>query len=128
MTALINKDHIMNPVVGEFLRKSQCGTKAGSHKVCCNINSIDFGEEPHDTNSRRGDEEITIQHSTIDKKRCGELALNETPLKWIAELWFNRDTFGRVELESRCLGALISLKHIIVPAHCVASLPANISL
>jgi hypothetical protein len=127
MTALINNDHLTNPAVAKYLRESQCGLRAGSHKVCCNVNTIDFGDEPYDTIARH-DEEITTKKSSIDTKSCGELAESETPLKWIAELWFNHDTFGRVQLESRCIGALISLKHVIVPAHCVANLPANISL
>lgn len=127
MTALINNDHVSNPVVAKYLRESQCGIRSGSQKVCCNVDSIDFGAEPFDTIARHG-EEITSEKSSIDKKNCGELAENETPLKWIAELWFNHDTFGRVRVESECLGTVISTKHVIVPAHCVASLPANVSL
>lgn len=122
MTALINNDHLTNPDVAKYLRESQCGFSAGSHKVCCNIDTIDMGGEPYDIDVRNEEDE------TIDKENCGKLAENETPLKWIAELWFRHDTFGEIQLKAKCLGTLISSKHILIPAHCVASLPANISL
>ena len=33
--AIVNKDHINNSEVGIYLRNSQCGVSARSHKVCC---------------------------------------------------------------------------------------------
>lgn len=120
MTALINNDHLTNPAVAKYLRESQCGIQYGSQKVCCNVNSIDFGDEP----VSRNDEDSANEKNAIDKKECGVLTESETPLKWIAELWFNFNS----ERKLKCLGTIISAKHVIVPAHCVASLPANVSL
>jgi hypothetical protein len=165
MTALINNDHLTNPSVAKFLRESQCGISANSHKVCCNVHNVDAGGEPtlagvtapaattvkppliepppvHNdqhqqqstlappipppaaTRTPSGSRETPIS----DVERCGKLTQDEAPFKWIAELWFKHDKLGRIVYEAKCLGVAISAKHIVLPAHCVASLPANVSL
>lgn len=43
MNLLKNRENIKNPGIAEFLRKSQCGMKANSHQVCCELIDIDFG-------------------------------------------------------------------------------------
>lgn len=129
MTALINNDHLTNSVVANFLRKSQCGKWLGSHEVCCDVDTIDMGEEeqtpPTVTSSSSPD--VRVDGSSASS-RCGRLGLKETPLKWIGELWFETVGSGRTLLEVKCLGVLISHKHLVVPAHCVVALPDNVSL
>lgn len=150
MTAIVNNDHITNPAVAKFLRESQCGIRVNSQKVCCNVNSIDFGDNPttpevnvivtpppstvrptFKPNERQPTPPPATrnepQQQQIDEK-CGKLSQNEEPFKWIGEIWFKRDRLGGIIYESRCLGSVISPKHIVVPAHCVASLPADYSL
>lgn len=43
MQLLTNGDHISNPEISEFLRRSQCGKKIDSHDVCCELTDVDFG-------------------------------------------------------------------------------------
>lgn len=138
MTALVNNDHLTNSQVAQFLRASQCGLHAGSHKVCCDVNDIDFGTE----SGRASTETSTIlptlsyqpssepaSRRLSDAEHCGKLDNDETPLKWVAELYFEiESTAHTTQLESKCIGTVISRKHVIVPAHCIANLPANTSL
>lgn len=130
MTALINNDHLTNSVVANFLRKSQCGKLLGSHEVCCEISTIDMGESPdlETPSSVPKSPPLTRLDEASGNNRCGRLGLKETPLKWIGELWFETVGGGRTLLEAKCLGVLISNKHLVVPAHCVVSLPDNVSL
>lgn len=135
MTALINNDHLTNPSVAKYLRESQCGILRSSHRVCCNINDIDYGEETDSQAVETTTSKLAANppHSTTnnflsDVENCGKLDGIETPLKWIGELWFKVESSEKTQLESKCLGTLISHKHLVVPAHCVASLPENIVL
>lgn len=143
MTALINNDHLTNPTVARFLRQAQCGIQQGSHKVCCDINDIDFGNESESSLSNPQYEQQSTPEaltnpylpptSFLDKRvsdyeRCGRLGDNETPLRWIGELWFEDEGPVRRHIEVKCLGTVISHKHLVVPAHCVASLPENVTL
>lgn len=139
MTALINNDHLTNPDVAKFLREAQCGIERDSHKVCCDVNDIDFGNESEAqlaeapaqklaTNIQPPHHKPNIDKRLSDIESCGMLGDNETPLKWIGELWFEVGSSARTKLEAKCLGTLISHKHLVVPAHCVASLPENITL
>lgn len=98
--------------------------------MCCDVTDIDYGDET----SLKALETTTSRLSTVlqppEFKRlsnistCGKLNHDETPEKWVGELWFK---VGGV-FESKCLGTLISNKFLVVPAHCVAALPANITL
>ncbi|KAG5684158.1 hypothetical protein PVAND_013399 [Polypedilum vanderplanki] len=148
MTALINNDHLTNPAVAKFLRESQCGLAINSHMVCCNIQNVDFGVTPAVTlpvisapppsttrptsfihTEQQTPPPVTLRTPTETiTSDCGKLRENEAPFKWIAELWFKHDRLGGVLYEAKCLGIVISSKHIILPAHCVAALPANVSL
>lgn len=134
MTALINQDHLTNSNVAQFLRRLQCGNTRGSHKVCCEINDIDFGSTVDQstpkivTNLQPPRHDSSIGKRLSDYDKCGKLNNDETPLKWIGELWFEERSSTKTHLELKCLGTLISHKHLIVPAHCVAYLPANITL
>lgn len=131
MTALVNHDHLTNPIIAKYLRESQCGIEIASQRVCCNINDIDFGDEVATGMSStpgRFSNDTSVPKSMSDIQTCGKLEKNETPLKWLAELWFKIETHGRTTNEAKCLGTLISHKHILVPAHCVESLPENIAL
>lgn len=138
MTALINNDHLTNPDVATFLRQAQCGIQRDSHKVCCDINDIDFGIESKSVLSEVPEIKLAtnlqpshkpnIEKRLSDIESCGKLDDNETPLKWIGELWFQMESSTDPKLEAKCLGTLISHKHLVVPAHCVASLPENITL
>ena len=138
MTALINQDHLTNSNVAQFLRRLQCGYTRGSHKVCCEINDIDYGNTDGSSSFDQSTPKIVTQlqptrqdeskKQLSDYNKCGKLNNNETPLKWIGELWFEERSSTKTHLELKCLGTLISHKHLIVPAHCVAYLPANITL
>lgn len=138
MTALINNDHLTNQNVAKFLRESQCGLFRGSHKVCCDINDIDFGNATESTFSDPSTPQLltkfqpplepNIVKHLSDYDKCGKLDDHEAPFKWIGELWFAEKGSVKRHLEVKCLGTLISHQHLIVPAHCVASLPENITL
>jgi hypothetical protein len=41
MGVLKNKDHLTNPDVAIYMRKSQCGRTLGSHQVCCELEDFD---------------------------------------------------------------------------------------
>ena len=134
MTALINQDHLMRGEVAAFLRKSQCGLWKGEQKVCCDVSSVDFGDRPPSEFSTKPPTMtthtpyVTTRTDAHKKAACGKLnSLSETPLKWIGELWFHTDA-EQTLLESKCLGVLITFKHLVVPAHCVVALPEHISL
>ena len=119
MTALINNDHLMNENVGNFLRRSQCGIRQNSHKVCCLLNQIDYGQPspPGVDGGENIADEKTRNVKLQDK--CGKLnSLNEDPSKWIGELWFTIE--GKTLPEARCIGVLITSKHLVVPAACIA--------
>lgn len=121
MTAIINSDHLTNHEVGNFLRKSQCGIKRGSHKVCCEVSQIDYGEATTGSAPRIPDD--PVDSSPRLEPSCGTMnSLQETPLKWIGELWFESKSPGRLVLEQNCLGVLISHKHFVIPADCVNKL------
>lgn len=133
MTALVNNDHLTHQNVSKYLRGSQCGIQRGSHKVCCDVNDIDFGDEISPKSVETSRLTTILQPPApstqlSDLNRCGKLNRGETPKKWVGELWFKIDGFTNSQLEPKCLGTLISKKHLVVPAHCVASLPANITL
>lgn len=139
MTALINNDHMTNANVAKFLREAQCGLTRGSHKVCCDISDIDFGNATDSrlteplipqtvNNSEPPHHKANINKRLSDYDKCGKLNDNETAIKWIGELWFEEKGSMKSHVEVKCLGTLISHKHLVVPAHCVASLPENISL
>ncbi|CRL02376.1 CLUMA_CG015259, isoform A [Clunio marinus] len=139
MTALINNDHLTNSDVAQYLRSSQCGIMRDSHKVCCSLNDIDYGYENsasiHEPTTTKlaidlQPPRISPPASTLlsNFETCGKLRHYETPHKWIGELWFRVESSGKIKLELQCLGTLITDKHLVVPAHCVASLPENITL
>lgn len=138
MTALINNDHLTNSNVAKYLRESQCGLERGSHKVCCDVNDIDAVDEAtiEATTSKLATNLLpphlppSNDNRLSDYEKCGKLGDDETPLKWLGELWFKVESAGKSKskLEAKCLGTLISHSHLVAPAHCVASLPDNITL
>lgn len=139
MTALINNDHLTNPNVAKFLREAQCGIQRNSHKVCCDVNDIDFGNESDASFVETPKQKLAsnlepphhrpnIEKRLSDMENCGILNDDELPLKWIGELWFRVESSANSKLEVKCLGTLISPKHLVVPAHCVTSLPENTTL
>lgn len=128
MTALVNNDHLTNAAVANFLRKSQCGKWLGSHEVCCELSTIDMGESPNIESPSPESLPPIVRLDESAENRCGQLGLKETPIKWIGELWFETVERGKTMLEAKCLGVLISHKHLVVPAHCVVSLPDNVAL
>jgi hypothetical protein len=135
-TALVNRDHLTNSEIAKYLRESQCGFEAGSHKVCCNIESIDFGlnktstynENITDETFQKFDKTYVAQKNISNYDKCGLLNEIESPSKWLAEIWFINKHYPQNDQQLRCSGVLITKKHVIVPASCVVSVPENISL
>ena len=108
------------------------GFQRGSHRVCCDVNDVDYGgDTPMITTTSRTSTTIPpmAQLKRLSNiETCGKINREETPKKWVGELWFKVEGISKHQLESKCLGTLISYKHLVIPAHCVASLPANITL